>query len=105
MCEPCRKHPSLWLGATWCLTTISRRFTITLLGFTLAACGSSRERVQIAVPPAQYLTCKAEPAVPASLTDATVAAFIVDLRGAGADCRGKLKAVRDWSAEVTKPQS
>ncbi len=76
--------------------------SVLALSLFLSACGSNRSRVEIVVPPAQYLTCKAEPAVPASLTDATVAAFIVDLRGAGADCRGKLKAVRDWSAEVTK---
>lgn len=42
--------------------------------------------------------------MPASLTDASVAAFIVDLRGAGADCRGKLKAVRDWTREAVPPK-
>lgn len=70
------------------------------LSLCLSGCGNNRPRVEIATPPAHYLTCKAEPAVPASLTDATVAAFIVDLRGAGADCRGKLKAVREWTQEA-----
>ena len=76
---------------------------LALLPF-LSACGSNRPRVEIVAPPAQYLTCKAEPAVPASLTDASVAGFIVDLRGAGEDCRGKLQAVREWTQEATAPK-
>lgn len=68
----------------------------------LSGCGDNRPRVEIATPPVQYLTCKAEPAVPASYTDATVADFIGALTVAGRDCRGKLKAVRDWSAAAVK---
>ncbi|GGB15231.1 hypothetical protein GCM10011380_00820 [Sphingomonas metalli] len=58
--------------------------------------------LRVVTPPADRLVCAAEPAVPATLTDAAVAAWIVDLRGAGQDCRSKLGWVRDWTAEVAK---
>jgi hypothetical protein len=40
------------------------------------------------------LTCPEEPAPPAAGTQRDAAAFIVDLREAGATCRGNLAAVR-----------
>jgi hypothetical protein len=46
--------------------------------------------------------CKAEPDAPATATDASVSKFIVDLAGAGQDCRSALAWVRDWSNSVAK---
>jgi len=51
----------------------------------------------------EQLTCAAEPAAPAKpRTAAAVGRYIVDLRAAGADCRGALGAVRD-RVEEPKP--
>ncbi|MFS0771022.1 hypothetical protein [Sphingomonas sp. 1P08PE] len=54
------------------------------------------------IPPADRLACAAEPAVPTELTDASVAGYIVDLRGAGEDCRSAVRWLRDWSQEAGK---
>ena len=48
--------------------------------------------------PDRLLSCAAEPAPPAEDTDKAVAGYIVDLIGAGADCRSKLQSVRQWNA-------
>ncbi|SEQ87905.1 hypothetical protein SAMN05216548_108180 [Faunimonas pinastri] len=45
--------------------------------------------------PSTLLSCKAEPAVPAKpRTQKAVARYVVALADAGADCRGKVAAVR-----------
>lgn len=64
----------------------------------LASCGKDVivERVPV---PARFLTCAAEPAPPAEDTDKAVAGFIVDLIEAGADCRSKLAAIKQWSSQ------
>lgn len=66
----------------------------------LASCGKDVvvERVPV---PERFLTCAAEPAPPAEDTDKAVAGFIVDLIEAGADCRSKVQAIRDF--EKTSP--
>ena len=61
----------------------------------LTACEPRRVVEPIKQPPAR-LTCAVEPPVPASLTDATVAAYIVALVSAGRDCRSQLAFVRDF---------
>jgi hypothetical protein len=44
--------------------------------------------------PASLLSCQPEPEPPESGTQRDVARFVLDLAEAGADCRGKLNAVR-----------
>lgn len=61
---------------------------------TISGCASNR--VEVIRPPVERLTCQAEPSVPDEATDATVAQFIVDLRGAGQDCRSNLQWVREF---------
>lgn len=67
------------------------------LMLVLSACGNSSVRVEIARPPIQYLTCKAEPLVPVELTDATVSVWTSEVVVAGRDCRSRLQAVKEWS--------
>ena len=69
----------------------------------LSACGESKTRLVIATPPAERLRCADEPAVPATLSDASVAGYIVDLRGAGQDCRSAVAWLRDWHATAKTP--
>ena len=40
------------------------------------------------------LYCKGEPLLPVKITDKTVAFWIIDLKDAGDDCRGKLESLR-----------
>lgn len=49
------------------------------------------------------LTCRDEPAPPADGTQRDAAAFIVDLREAGADCRANLAGVRAALAPPPPP--
>jgi len=44
--------------------------------------------------PDSLLSCRDEPAVPGQVDDSALAEWVVDLVEAGADCRGKLRAVR-----------
>ena len=44
--------------------------------------------------PASLFVCQAEPVPPGAPDDAGLAAWIVDLADAGADCRGKLHNVK-----------
>lgn len=51
--------------------------------------------------PASLLTCSPEPTVPAADVDDTgLALWIVELRRAGQDCRGRLSGIRAWAAAV-----
>jgi hypothetical protein len=63
----------------------------------LNACGNNRP--QVIKPPIERLQCVEEPSVPVDVTDDTVAQFIIDLRGAGQDCRSQLLWVRDFFAK------
>lgn len=48
--------------------------------------------------PAGLLTCMPEPALPAAdVDDVGLALWIVELRRAGQDCRGRVEAVRGWA--------
>lgn len=72
----------------------------------LAACATPAPRVEtVAIaPPSTLLTCKAAPASPKEATrQSEVARYIVRLHEAGADCRAKLGAVRDWVAAEATP--
>ena len=67
-------------------------------------CASNRQPVAVVrVPPPERLTCKAEPAVPAIATDATVAGYIVELAGAGQNCRSAMAWIKDWAEAVRHP--
>lgn len=54
--------------------------------------------------PERLLSCAAEPPPPAADTDKAVAGYIVDLIGAGADCRSKVSAIRQWNQTASPPQ-
>lgn len=72
-----------------------------LLGLPLAlfcaSCGKDVVVQRVPVPE-RLLACKAEPAPPVEDTDKAVAGYLVDLIEAGADCRSKLGAVKQWNA-------
>nr|WP_314471027.1 hypothetical protein [uncultured Sphingomonas sp.] len=51
-------------------------------------------------PPAERLTCKPEPTVPAEITDRSTADYIISLAGAGQDCRSAVGWLADWAARV-----
>lgn len=65
----------------------------------LTGCGASR--VEIVKPPSEWMVCKAEPMAPL-ITEADVegddklAAFLIDLRESGADCRTKVLAIKEF---------
>lgn len=65
---------------------------------SLTGCGGNKSLI-IVKPPADKLVCQSEPSVPETATDATVAQFIVDLRGAGQDCRSNLQWLNDFFAK------
>ncbi len=71
-----------------------------LLPACLSACASSKPRVVVITPPAERLTCKAEPAVPVEITDRSTADYIVKLAGAGQDCRSAVGWLADWAARA-----
>jgi hypothetical protein len=49
------------------------------------------------IPPAALMRCAVAPEVPVDpALQSDVARYVVRLHAAGADCRSKLKAVRDW---------
>jgi predicted small lipoprotein YifL len=74
----------------------------------LAACGEQREPIQrppervLVTPPALLLECQGAPAVPDADTQRAVAAYLVQLEAAGADCRSKLAAVRRFIERQTE---
>lgn len=71
------------------------------LALVLCSSGCARNsRLVVATPPASRLTCAPEPLVPATLTDATTADYIVRLAAAGQDCRSSLAWLRDWTATL-----
>jgi len=72
--------------------------SVLALSLFLISCASNKPRVVVVKPPVERLTCRAEPAVPATYTDASVAGYIADLASAGQDCRTTLGWVRDWAA-------
>ena len=65
----------------------------------LLSTGCGETRVERIKPPAERLTCAAEP-VPAGDTDKDVAQFIVDALAAGQDCRGAVDWLRDWALSL-----
>jgi hypothetical protein len=75
-----------------------------ILALSLTACATPQEPVERIVripqpisPPAVLLRCQSAPKAPGgAYTQADVAEFILDLSEAGADCRGKLAAVRRY---------
>lgn len=71
-----------------------------LLPACLSACASSKPRVVVVTPPAERLTCKAEPAVPADITDRSTADYIISLADAGQDCRSAVGWLADWAARA-----
>ena len=70
---------------------------LALLAFS-TGCGGNKS-LTIVKPPADKLVCQAEPIVPDVATDATVAQFIVDLRGAGQDCRSNVQWLNEFFAK------
>jgi len=48
------------------------------------------------------LTCAPDPAVPVTQDQGDVAVYLTALWDAGADCRSKLRAVREWSETKSK---
>jgi len=52
--------------------------------------------VEVIKPPASLLTCAAETPVPEVIDDNTLAQFIIDLRGAGQDCRSKVTGIKEF---------
>ena len=66
-----------------------------LCALCLTACANQPVAVQHLAVPGTLLTCPVEPTAPSptSATDAQVASWVVSLRSAGADCRGKLSTV------------
>lgn len=76
------------------------RKMMVLLALPFLAClsGCGKEIVVERVPvPERFLTCANEPAPPAEDTDKAVAGFIVDLIEAGADCRSRVAAIKQWN--------
>lgn len=74
-----------------------------LLALCSTGCGPSVVTEHIPVPP-EWLTCAARPDVPAETTDKAVAGFIIDLDEAGEDCRGKVRAIGEWSRNLENAQ-
>lgn len=77
--------------------TILPRSVIAALAAPLAACAAAPIPAPVAVrphvPPA-LLTCAGEPPPPEAPTLRTYAYWVLDVRAAGAECRGKLREVR-----------
>lgn len=70
-----------------------RKLTLIAAALTVAGCNHiPKDR-----PDAARLVCEEEPGVPTEpVTDEANADYLKKLRAAGADCRGKLKWVRDY---------
>lgn len=68
-----------------------------LLPACLSACASSKQRDNVLTSLAERLTCKAEPAVPAEITDRSTADAIISLADARQDCRSALGRLADWA--------
>ena len=74
----------------------------------LAGCAAQQDPVQrppervLISPPALLLECENAPSVPDAETQRAVAEYLVRLEAAGADCRSKLNAVRDFIERQTE---
>ena len=79
--------PMMLLSLPCCAALLTGCETVQHLGLT-------EVRVERPKVDPTLLACPDEPAPPAAGTQRDVAAFIVDLREAGATCRGNLAAVR-----------
>lgn len=73
----------------------------------LTACGEKRP--VLTLPPANLAVCEGEPLAPAlperspetqDIRDELTLDFILALRGAGGDCRAKVKGLAEWIAEA-----
>lgn len=69
----------------------------------LTACTSVRPAT-VTTPPAERLTCAAEPLAPANASDIEAARYIVALRGAWVDCSDAVAWLRDWARGVSAQQ-
>ncbi|WP_456095335.1 Rz1-like lysis system protein LysC [Paracoccus beibuensis] len=85
------------------------RAVLLLIAASLAACArvENQERVvripTPVSPPAALLRCHGAPVPPSgAITQADVAAYVLDLSEAGEDCRSKLDAVRGYIADTLK---
>jgi hypothetical protein len=73
----------------------------------LAGCSQARLQTQVRIErlaiPSELLTCQPAPEPPASpYTQADVAAYIVDLHSAGADCRERLARIAELQTNRPK---
>lgn len=64
-----------------------------LCGLLCSACAGTQTAPRADIPPS-LLTCPAEPTQPQAGSDAALARWIVDLAGAGDECRAQLGRVR-----------
>lgn len=64
----------------------------------LTACAGA-DRVTVAAPPADMLSCAPAPVVPDAVTQRAVAAYVIDLWDGGEDCRQRLGVVRELFAD------
>lgn len=84
---------------------MTRALIITPAILLLAACagGPATKTVEVfRAPPAQLLECQPSPEVPHAKSQADVARYVVKLHDAGADCRSKLGAVKNWTEKQKK---
>lgn len=57
-------------------------------------------KVERVLPPQSLLACQPAPLVPsAPVTQRDLAGYLVDLAGAGEDCRSRLARVKEWTQE------
>lgn len=57
-------------------------------------------KVERVLPPTSLLACEPAPLVPTQpITQRDLAGYLVDLAGAGEDCRARLARVKEWSQE------
>ena len=55
-------------------------------------------KVERVLPPPSLLACEPAPLVPsAPVTQRDLASYLVDLAGAGEDCRSRLARVKEWA--------
>ena len=92
-------------------TNAHRGMTILLLlccSILLTACAGDEPpptvvteiKVERVLPPPSLLACQPAPLVPtAPVTQRDLAGYLVDLAGAGEDCRARLARVKEWTQE------